>query len=412
MSAEVASYSRYRRVAWTVIGASFVVFCLLCGAGAFGLYFVTAHSDLPNTATLERAHGTKLEIRRAGQKAWTVVSDHVTLHEGDSARTDRDTEGFITLFDQSTVQLYYDSMVTLARMRSSRFPNQFKDIQLQQETGSVKIATAALEPYAEMKFEVLVAGKSGVAKILESSVARVDVTDQPPGGAMAILALAGKSLVRAGGPWTEIPVGMMYRVTPGGASTPEPAEVELIGNGNFAPQQADPNQLTAGWRLSVTPGNTDDPPLARVITEELGGFTPYARLQRGKTDSPSSPSEPVEVRLRQDRDTAVNFYESLLLKAKVRIVSQSFIGPGQYPLTLRLTYDDVDGKESIWDRNFYIESSSFPQGGDQVEAGSWREFSWELTSQTPRPARLKAVELIVKGYSFNVSVTGLSLIAH
>src|SRR5437763_260310 len=79
--------------------------------GAYGAFYYTQHAGETRDARLELAHGAKLEVRRFGQKTWNLVPQTTTLGEGDSVRTGPDTDALITLFDQSTVQLYYSTTV-------------------------------------------------------------------------------------------------------------------------------------------------------------------------------------------------------------------------------------------------------------------------------------------------------------
>jgi hypothetical protein len=113
------------------------------------------------------------------------------------------------------------------------------------------------------------------------------------------------------------------------------------------------------------------------------------------------------------------------VQAAVKLVEPSFIGPGLYPLTLRVTYEDLDGVTRLWERNFYAGPLPYPPetGTIALDAGTWKELpqelpsggdaaaSWDLMTQSPAPARIKAVEVIVTGYSFNASVSGISLTA-
>jgi hypothetical protein len=148
--------SRYRKLAWLVMGTGFVIFCLLCAGIVVGAAYYSQHASVvPETAaTVELAHGTKLEVQHAGQKAWNLVSKATQVSEGDSIRTGQDTDALLTLFDQSTVQLYYSSTVTLKRIRSSQFLNQFKEMRLVQSSGSIKVAAAALWRYKTRELHV------------------------------------------------------------------------------------------------------------------------------------------------------------------------------------------------------------------------------------------------------------------
>jgi len=119
----------------------------------------------------------------------------------------------------------------------------------------------------------------------------------------------------------------------------------------------------------------------------------------------------------------VGYYQKLDCTVRAQIIDQTFVGPGIYPLTVRVTYEDADGKEGFWNHSFYAQSpvQPFPPGSvaTALERGDWSpdggldaQYRWDLMQQSPRPARITAVELIVTGYSFNVSATNISLNAH
>lgn len=414
--------ARYRRLAWLALGVGFTVFCLLCVSGLYGLFYYSQHAEEPNTAHLELAHGTKLEVRRAGQKAWNVVPLTTTLLEGDSVRTGQDTDALITLFDGSIVQLYYSTTVTLGHMWNSRFLDQFKDMRLEQDGGTVKVAAAAMAPYAAMKLQVISPDDEIVVSVPESSVTLITIPDAPTNNLrMTVSGYLGRTLVNTPAASQQISLGEMCRVYADGTILgPTLAATELIDNGSFVQPKNNPNtELAAGWRITVLPAEPPSPPVeTRVLSETLSGRF-VARISRGEAPGGEAPPDLVQVVLRQEMDAPVNFYQSLTFKATVQVAAQTFVGQGLYPLALRITYVDAEGKGGFWERDFYIRSSSFLPGTTTVplDAAVWwpppdRDEGWDLMAQAPAPARIRAVEVIVTGRTFNVSVTDLSLIGH
>ncbi|MDQ2806050.1 MAG: hypothetical protein M3Z04_03890 [Chloroflexota bacterium] len=419
---------RYQRLAWAVIAGGFVAFCLLLGGGLWaGFNYYVAQPNDPHKATVQRAHGSKLEVRHAGQKTAAPVTDRTDLVEGDTVQTDAGTDALITLFDRSTIQLSYNSSLTLQRMRSSRFQTHAKYFKLALNSGQIRIASYVKEPYDEMKMLVNTADDTVSVSLDPDSVAVVNVADPPVAGVRLTASTAGGTIyVKGSGPWQEVSTGAMVRVpVAGGAAAVVPAANELIANGNFKQPSENPNSVAAGWRTIFTPAPPSTAPVVITVSQQASGApVPFVRLKR---DPPAAgpPKDAVEVRLRQEINQPVSYYQKLDCTLRAQIIDQDQIpvGPGIYPLTVRVTYEDADGKEGFWNHSFYAQSlvQTFPTGSaaTALERGDWSpdgvldaQYRWDLMQQSPRPARITAVELIVTGYSFNVSATNISLNAH
>jgi hypothetical protein len=412
---------RYQRIAWITLAVALVLFCGVVGAALWGARVYGARASDPRTAVVQLAHGTKLSVQRFGQKAWTDYADTTVVGEGDSVRTGQDTDAWITLFDQSTVHLFYSSTVTLRKMQSSRFLNQFKDILIEQSSGAISLAAGARAPYASDDLAVATADGQIVVAVPENSTALVNIVDPPVEHLrVTVSTLLGKTYVRAGGgPKVEIPRQEMCRVFEDATILgPQIASSELVENGDFklpGDVTNNPGELSPGWQ--ITPRSPDSQGIeAGVVSETLGGQVVYAaRFAR-----PAGATDLATVSIRQEMDKPVNYYQSVDVAAAVKIADQSPIGGGLYPLTLRVTYDDLEGTQGIWERDFYARPSNFAPGPNAIPLVSaiWTDMPpaaggpWDLMSQSPPPARIKAVEIIVTGYSFNASVTGISLTAH
>ena len=417
---------RYRRLAWLILGGGFALFCFLCAGTLWAVSRYGEHADVPNAAALQLAHGTRLAVQRAGQKSWVDVPPSATLYEGDAVRTGQDTEALITLFDKSTVRLYYGTTVKLDLMRSSRFGNQSKTVRLIQVLGDIRVATAAQIPYGAAQFHVVSDDGQITARLLSSSAALISVpapsADNPR---MTVSTEAGESAVRVGdADWLKISFGNMRRIFADNIVWKEEvAQAELIENGSFV-QPADPSnrttELASGWRLSTPRLSLAGQQIyADAVTETLDSALRWsARFARDAT-TPDLAS----VSVRQEMDRPVNFYQTLEFQVAVRVGSPSTPAGRLYPLTLRVTYDDADGQQRTWERAFYAQPALPPDyvldpGAPAlpVLASNWTNLPpagahWDLMTATPRPARIKAVDIIVTGYSFNASVTNLSLLA-
>jgi len=416
----------YQRLAWAVIAGGFVAFCLVVGGGLWaGFNYYVAQPNDPHKATVQRAHGTKLEVRHAGQKTAASVTDRTDLVEGDTVQTDGSTDALITLFDRSTIQLSYNSSLTLQRMRSSRFQMHAKYFKLALNSGQIRIASYVKEPYDEMKMLVNTADDAVSVSLDPDSVAVINVADPPAAGVRLTASTAGGTIyVKGSGPWQGVNTGAMVRVpVTGGPPAVMPAANELIANGNFKQSSENPNSVAAGWRTIFTPAPPITAPVVITVSQQASGApVPFVRIKRDSL-ALGPPKDAVEVRLRQEINQPVGYYQKLDCTVRAQIIDQTFVGPGIYPLTVRVTYEDADGKEGFWNHSFYAQSpvQPFPPGSvaTALERGDWSpdggldaQYRWDLMQQSPRPARITAVELIVTGYSFNVSATNISLNAH
>ena len=98
--------------------------------------------------------------------------------------------------------------------------------------------------------------------------------------------------------------------------------------------------LAAGWRLSQSRSDLGTQHIyADVVSETLEGHIRYAARFVRDTGN----SDLTTVSIRQEMDTPVNFYTSLILGASVKVVDPQTPVGGIYPLTVQVTYDDSEG---------------------------------------------------------------------
>ncbi len=425
-SAPARMERRYQRLAWAVMAGGFVAFCLLVSGGLWaGFNYYVAQPNDPHSATVQRAHGTKLAVLHAGQKTANEVTDRTNLVEGDMLQTDAGTDALITLFDRSTIQLSYNSSLTLQRMRSSRFQTQAKYFKLALNSGQIRIASYVKEPYDEMKMLVNTADDAVSVSLDPDSVAVINVADPPAAGVRLTASTAGGTIyVKGSGPWQAVSTGAMVRMpVAGGSPAVVPAANELVVNGNFKQPSENPNSVAAGWRTIFTPAPPISAPVVITVSQQASGApVPFVRIKRDPLAA-GPPKDALEVRLRQEINQPVGYYQKLDCTVRAQIIDGPPLGPPIYPLTVRVTYEDADGKEGFWNHSFYAQSpvQTFPpsSAATALERGDWSpdgvldsQYRWDLMQQSPRPARITAVELIVTGYSFNVSATNISLNAH
>ena len=97
---------------------------------------------------------------------------------------------------------------------------------------------------------------------------------------------------------------------------------------------------------------------------------------------------------------------------------QSLSGGGylcsEYPLMIRLEYDDVYGSESQWTQGFYYQNTDNnpTMFGERIPRNVWFDYASGniLETISPRPARLKSLLIYASGWDYESSVTDISLV--
>ncbi len=406
---------RRMRVAWAMIWLGLIGFVLLCGLGAFAIFTYTTSASVTQSATVQRMHGSLLEVRRAGEREWRVVSEPftTTLKEGDSVRTGADTAAFLTLFDGSAVTVYSSSEIKLDALQASRYGNQEKRVAVSQVRGVVTYGLADRNPYGKLDARVttdqaqITLGDNTTVRI--TMLAAVRTTP----ASTQVVVQRGTTVVMANNEYARPKPNEMVQVYTGRPlATPELATDELFANGGFETPPDDPDEVYAGW--IALPGPTAPIEGAHVIThtEETAGEPRSVELTRSATQSGAT-----RVTVKQDLNRQVSFYHTLRLHLQVRVVEQSpDTDPnGPYPLILQMHYYDQEGHERIWEQGFYYASggnNATPSNPTDalVKRGLWQTREYDLKKLAPDAVRLGWLDVIGNGTQFSVWVSELSLI--
>ncbi len=406
---------RRMRVAWAMIWLGLLGFVLICGLAAFAIFSYTTSASVTQSATVQRMHGSLLEVLRAGEREWRVVSEPftTTLKEGDSVRTGADTAAFLTLFDGSAVTVYYSSEVKLDTLQASRYGNQEKRIAVSQVRGVVTYGLADRSPYAKLDAVVT----TDQVRITLSDNTTVRITMRAAGrntpASTQVVVQGGTTVVTAHNEYARPKPNEMVQVyADRPMPTPEPATDELFANGGFETPADDPEEVYAGW--VALPGPNAPVEGAHVIThtEETAGEPRSVELTRSAFQSGAT-----RVTVKQDLNRQVSFYHTLLLHLQVRVVEQApETNPsGPYPLILQMHYYDQEGHERIWEQGFYYDSggnSTTPSSLTDalVKRGLWQTREYDLKKLAPDAVRLGWLDVIGNGTQFSVWVSELSLI--
>jgi hypothetical protein len=406
---------RRMRLAWAVIWLGLLGFVLVCGLGALGVFLYTTSASVSQTASVQRMHGSLLEVRRSGEREWRVVSEPftTTLQEGDSVRTGPDTAAFIKLFDGSAVTVYYSTEVKLQTLQASRYGNQEKRIGVEQARGVVTYGLADRSPYARL--DAVVTTAQARISLGDNTTVRISTlgAERNTPALTQVVVQGGTCVVSAANEYARPKPNEMVRVVDGRPlATPEPATDELLANGGFETLAEEPDEAFAGWAALPGPNAPIDGAHVVTHTEETAGEPRSIELTRADTQSGAT-----RVTVKQDLNRQVSFYHSLILHLQVRVVEQ---GPettpnGPYPLILQMHYYDQEGHERIWEQGFYFDPNASNAGSSsltaaRVKRGLWQPREYDLKKLAPDAVRLGWLDIIGNGTQFSVWVSELSLV--
>jgi hypothetical protein len=391
------------RVAWVVLLAAFAVFCTLAVSIPLLLRWYLLSATVSHEATLEVIAGTVL-VWEPGRTAPIGVTSATTIHEGSTIRTDASSRAFLTLFDNSTATLSFDTEARLAAMRSRRFSfgTTPDTLNLYVAQGQVNIGVA-----------VPVNGPRGflatsphMAAVLEDGSYSFKVTGDSTRAAVHL----GTAQVSAQGTSVALEQREQTTVTKGEPpEAPTAAAQNLLVNGSFV------EDLSVGWQSYNEQGGDGGNIDGRISVVGLPDTTSRA-VRFSRVASGGNHCETV---IRQDLNEEVSdLATSISLYLKVRLEYQSLSGGGylssEYPLMIRLEYEDVYGSEGQWTHGFYYQNTDNnpTMFGERIPQNVWFDYSSGNLLETiyPRPARLKYLLVYASGWDYESSVTDINLV--
>ena len=340
--------------------------------------------------------GTVL-VQPPATATWQGMASRADLAEGTRLLTDDRSRAFLRTPEGSTVLLYNDTELAVQRLRYGRFNPALQDSVLRLFNGRAQIGVAQHPAAPERRITVLAA--EGRLDLREGTY-RIEMEAD---GAVHLSVRQGSALVWLGSRVVEAPAGRRVVLQPDGVILgPLPLERDLL---------RDPllERLTDGTAWT-----------AFVVTEAgtSGTVTPQSTavwFERHTSDG--STDRHGESGIVQDLDRDVRDYVNLSLRADVRTDHQTLSGGGtagtEYPLMLRLTYLDAEGREQIWATGFYHQNDAglSVKLGRQIPPGDWITFDHPTLLQEIRPApvRLRRIEVLGSGWEYRSAVRRVEL---
>jgi len=396
------------RLAWTVLSAAFVIFCLLAVSIPLGVraYVMNAFED--QDTTLQRIAGTPL-VRREENGLPFGVPDVASVLPGDHITISDDTRAILDLFDRSHVTLYSNTIVSLNRAASPRFrtSDRSNEISLTLTEGRVSIGRA-LPGERGTQFRVLTPHTS---VLFDEGSYRVEVTNE----GTEVTVLRGRAVV--GSTPSQLVLSHGARCTvdvSGGIAGPLPPARNLVRNGDFV------EPLETTWITSTVVYTTAVQPPSVSVVED--GARRAARLFRVEPDNGTH----TEVEIRQKLDHDVRDFRRVVIALDVLLKYQSLSGGGQqsseFPVIVRLDYKDQWGHDQFWTHGFYYQNEAgyliAPDDwgnprGENVARDVW--YSYESGNLADilgdsRPMHLTGIKIYASGWNYDSLVSDIQLI--
>jgi hypothetical protein len=391
------------RVAWLVLLVAFAIFCTLAVSIPLLLRWYLLNATVSHEATLEVITGTVL-VWEPGRATSIGVTSTAVVPEGSRIRTDAASRAFLTLFDNSTATLSFDTEASLSAMRSRRFSfgTTPDSLHLYIAQGQVNIGVA-LPVNGPREF---LATSPHMTAVLDDGSYSLKVT----GDSSRTIVHLGHAQVSAQGKDVALVQREQTTVIKGQPpGEPIAGAQNLLVNGSFV------EDLSVGWQSYNEQGGDGGDIDGQISILELPDTTSHAV----KFSRFSSGGNHCETVIRQDLNEDVSdLATSISLYLKVRLENQSLSGGGylssEYPLMIRLEYEDVYGSQSQWTHGFYYQNTDNnpTMFGERVPRNVWFDYASGNILETiyPRPARLKSLLVYASGWDYESSVTDINLI--
>jgi len=396
------------RVAWSVLWAAFVTFCLIITSIPLGIRYYLLNATIEQDTQLQRIEGT-IQVQEAGGESPAAVTGTALLPPGQEVILDATSRGTLDFFDRSHITVYSNTDVELAEVETPRFdvselPNR---IVLNLRIGLVRVGVA-LPGERETDFRVITPHAS---ISLEEGSYRIEVTNETT----QITVVRGEAALGSE-PSTEIlRQGTRTRIDlTGMPADPLPAAENLIEDGGFL------EPLGTSWMTSTVVLTSSVQPPRIEIVEDAGRRA--ARLVQLAAEDGDHTEAAIEQRLRQD----VRDFDRLEVSADIKLDLQSLSGGGllssEFPIILRLDYKDLWGNDKFWTHGFYYQNqANYPialdpwgrPSGEQIPRAVWYPYECgnllDLLGEN-KPARITGLTVYASGWKYDGMVSELHLI--
>ena len=392
------------RLAWRLLLLATVLFLGVVLGGWYAVRWYIGNAIVINQGFGQRIEGVGF-IQRADHAEWVELPEIYILDEGDTVRTSAGSRVFMRLFDFSTVLLYPDTTLQVAQLRRGRFGPVDRTVVLRLESGRVHVGVAPDEPpYETLQGSFEVQTPSGLVGLQDGSYSLEVTTDES-----TVLVRVGKAIAHAAGASLTVGTSQRVRIPTGAAPVgPLPIPRDVLKNGSLqdgVPGPAGQPGRPSHW--TVLDLSEREPPGQVSWEIEAGqGKVSFERVGEGHG----------ETIIRQSVGRDLSDTASVLLSAEVRVDTHSLSGGGfagtEYPLMLRVVYEDINRTNTVWVHGFLIHNrDDLPvRAATQVRAGEWSSYEVNLLQLVPRPAHIERLEVLAAGWSYRSAVRNVRLV--
>lgn len=432
------SQRRQTRRAWLALSVAFTTFLLICVLVGSAGYWYRGHATEKRSVRVELVQGDRAFVRPALQRNWNAIpprsstSTPLELHEGDTIQTKAGAQLLLTLWDNSTVQIFENTELVLTELRSTQYISRASSVTLTQTNGLTYVALASGD-YYRSRFQVVAGNTTVVMKEGDGSAGGVFVVQVIPTdpsldnssvtvrasvrrgtGAVRVQSYPGELRLEAN-QQTIVPPDQ-----PAGA--PTEARRDFVANSQFGTIGAtgcDLKEQFAPWVAKCTPGLIDGGfGRLTIVAETLDNMTIGALEITRSLNS----TDPANTGVRQDLNVGVSEQAGLQLTADLKVFEQTVPGGGQagseFPIIVRINYYDASNglNNRIW--GFYLANTSngtVPPNPSLVEARpvqseEWVALRFNLRELVPQPVRLESIEVYASGQGYRARITNVAII--
>lgn len=385
-------------MAWVVITAAFVVFCLLLfGAVQAARWWLSSAVESRPTKVVT-INGT-LQTHGTDGLPWTILPNETRLLDHASLRTDASSQALLTLFDYSTIVVSSGTELRLNRVGLGRFDREREIVEIDLRQGRIRLGVA---PAITRQREFTVLTPGGAIALDDGSY-----TISSDGKTSSLrVAERGRAQLRSAGPLLALSAGQRVDWTSDGRTgSLQTAPEELVFNGDFS-------WGLQGWRSGNNLGFQEGQDHGGQVTLEPGSRgQPVVRFLRQ-----SSKSTHAETWLVQEIERDVSDLSTLTLTATFRINNQSLSGGGymgtEYPVIIRLNYRTATGEESFLFFGFYYQNTSGNRTdlGQEVPHQQWHTIPpVQLKSLVPQMTRVLSLQVSASGWDYDSQIESISI---
>ncbi|MDY7041602.1 MAG: FecR domain-containing protein [Chloroflexota bacterium] len=391
------------RLAWTVLFAAFVVFCVIAVGVPVGIFSYVRRATYSQRTRLTPIAGTIRVLEPGVEKPFAVTASKDDIPEGAKIITDATSGAFLNFFEDSTLRLYENSQVILRKSCAPRFssgtgPN---IIETELESGRIRIAVA---PAIARPVHFEIRTPQAVIHLQEGSYS-IQVSSEET--RIAVVQL-GQATVSAQGQTMTLTHDERATVSTGQPPVgPLPTVRNVIVNGDFL------ESLDAGWRRYDY----------KDVPEEGGGQVEVIVNNARRAASFTRKGGNIyhgETGIEQMIELDVRDFSYLELRLDVRLLEQSLSGCGyrstECPVLVRLDYKDVHNNDLHWYHGFYYQNPDNLQvwEADRIPQDVWSSYEsgnlMELLRDA-RPAYLTSLRIYASGWDYQSMVSGIELLA-